>query len=590
MNISIEFNIKEIQTHVYNRFGHIYLIRGDYNKAVLYYEKAVQSSYNINDKHETLCNLILLHSQTGNFEEARELLIADEELVSRIPIPIFKITFLVAHQAFAFEFGDYESALNLLEEMHLVASKINHKYYIYLSRVLTADTYYYLNMLAKAEEFYELAFSYIDEENIHEKNQYAFMKALLMKKENFEMQDNASLASVESVLIEIYEYYRDNKFIYENAHAAFHLAEFYLKQGLLNSAVKYLAQCLKISKDKEYVSYLQREFMDSRIVFDFAIANNIEKDFVKSIINSVITKNESDWISESFKKRFESVLHSYYDISVFTFNRLEFMVRGKLIAESEWRKKKWKHVLLYLFLSSKEEITKDKIIDIFYPDTNVESVDNIFHQLVSKLRSLFKVEILHVNVNASDQNKKKSIPKNGNKTANPEIFTSLQLISYEDKVLKFNKDFTYYSDIDKFESVFKKSKSETNRLKKMEYAKKSIALYTGEFLEGIYEFWSEDTRSKAKADFISISEELIVLLFNLKLFNEVVHYSENLLIHEKINETAYLYCIKSMVELKKINNAKEKFSQMLKSYENELGEKPPQKTLNLLEKILITET
>ena len=150
---------------------------------------------NIIDKFETNCNLILLYSQSGKFEIASELIEPMREISEKIPIPIFKISFLLALQAFKFEFGEYEESINLLEEMNGIAAALNHKYYIYLGYSLIADTYYYLGRLSKCEEYYDMAFTYMNDENQLEKIQFSSLKAILLKKKNIN-------ASIETVLLE----------------------------------------------------------------------------------------------------------------------------------------------------------------------------------------------------------------------------------------------------------------------------------------------------------------------------------------------------------------------------------------------------
>ncbi len=581
LTICIENNIRKIQTDIFNLFGHIYLIKGEYKRAVSYYERVVKRSFSSDDKLETLSNLALISSQTGSFEKAAVFLEDAGELAERIPIPIFKIAFLLAKQAYCFEFGDYPGAITLLEEMHNIAIKINHHYYIYLSRVLIADAYYYLNSLAKAEEYYESAFSYIDDENKLERNQYAFMKALLLKKQGISMQTSAAIGSIEEVLLDVFRYYEDNGSNYNLNQAAFHLADFYMKRGMGSPAKKYLADCLNKAKDKEYLSYLQREYMDSREVFDFAIANNIEKEFVKHIAHSVIDKSGLHAAEHPLKNNRENQLRLYYDVSVITFGGPEIYVRGKLIDENEWKKKKWKLALLYLLLSSKQSLTKDRIIDAFYPDTSPDSADNIFHQLVSRLRGLLRVD----NILIAAGNGRESGHAKKNSKLNEGVLGPLHFLTYEDKTLKFSADFNIDIDLNRFEDYCKLSRSEKNHEKKIWYAKKAVELYKGEFLEGVYEPWSEDLRARLKRGFVSISEELISMLYAFNLHDEVIHFSDNLLSHDNLNEMAYLSGIRSLIKTEKLNSAREKYSLMLNRYADELGEKPPQKVLTQIEKL-----
>ncbi len=571
INACIENKIKDIQISVYNLYGHIYLIRGDYSKSAIFYERAATISDSKIQNFETYCNLVLLYSQTGKFEQAMSCLEIAQSIAEQIPIMFIENAYLLASQGLWFEFGDYEEAINLLNKMNSLAVRLNHKYYKYLSYSLLGDTYYYLNMLTKAEEYYELAFSFIDDDNKMETIVFSSMKAIHHKKTEIN-------ADIESVLQEALEFYNRNSLMYNKMQILYHLADYYYKSGEYMTSLHYLTECLKIASEKEYISFLQREVMDSKTMFDFALANNIKKDFVKSLISSVIEKSEAEWLSDAGRKRIEKETGNLNDITVNTFGRLEFIVRGKNVPESFWQKKKWKLIFLYLFLSPGYAVSKDKIIDIFYPDTGTESADNIFHQIISRFRSLLKIE------NETEIKKQVSI-KNKNtagqkKAQNIHLMPSL--IVYESKVISLNRDLKYKSDKEEFEKNYMLAKHSKKPNEKIRFAQNAADLYKGYFLDGIYETWSEDLRNSMHENFISLCEELVKLHYSQRNYNECVLYSDKLLQFDKLNETAYEFSIKAYKNAGKNASAGEKYSQMLKSYEREINEKPP---LDFLEKL-----
>ncbi|MCI0450435.1 MAG: hypothetical protein L0Y79_11755 [Chlorobi bacterium] len=549
---------KDIKLDIFNVYGHIYLIRGDYSKSISYYEQVAKKSEQIIQRYETLCNLILLYSQSGRFEKALNYLNDAREIADKISNPIFNITYLLSYQALKFEFGDYEESIKLLEEMNKIAVSINHKYYIYLSYSLIGDSYYYLNKLSKAEEHYDLAFKYINEESEFEKIQYSVMKAELLKKGEI-------VPEIENVLLEAYEYYNLHKLIYTKTQTAFQLADYYFRTSNPQTSLKYLSEAINTSNEKEYVSFLQRDFEDFRYLFDFSIANGIQKDFLKILIGSVLNKKNAEWISPESRKRFENLNGKVYDIQLKTFGKGEIFVRNRLIEESDWSKKKWKTIFIYLLLSPKKEMTKDKIIDLFFADTPMESAENIFHQIVSKFRGLIKIEPLF------NQIKKKAKQKKSK--SEPELIPPL--IAYEDKLLKVNSDFNFYIDSNEFENLYKICSIEKDTERRIHYTKEAITLYSGDFLEGNYETWAEELRVKFKNYFISMSEDLIIMLFDKKDYDEAVVCCEKLLKYDPLNLTAYENLITSYENLDKHNTARESYSKLIKNYEEEYGEKLP---------------
>jgi DNA-binding SARP family transcriptional activator len=342
--------------------------------------------------------------------------------------------------------------------------------------------------------------------------------------------------------------------------AAYHLADFYIKNGQLKSAKEYLSKSLQLANEKEYYSFIQREFLDSQRVMDFARANNIEKSFVKFIVSTLYNRHETDWISQEAKARIKNKISELYDVTVTTFGKLEFKVKNYVIPESSWPKKKWKLILLYLFLSQKKEVTKDKLIDVFYTDTPLTSAENIFHQIVSKFRNLIKFNSESGTESLIEKTSKENKPV---LTLHPSVFI------YEDKTLKLNKELNYNIDIENFEKYYKLFSAESISDIKLKYAEKALSVYKGEFLDGFYESWVEELRTGIQLKTIEMNEEVLKILDNSEKYEQASLYADNLLKADKLNEDAYYYSIKAYINLNKISMAKDKFNVMLKAYKDE---------------------
>lgn len=570
----------DVKQELFNLFGHIFLIRGDYSKSISYYERAIKNTEKIFGRYETICNLVLLYSQSGKFEKASEYLEESKSISENISIPIFRITYLLAGQAFKYEFGDYEESIRLLEEMNRIASEVNHKYYIFLSYSLIGDSYYSLNKMSKAEEYYDLAFRYLNENNELERIQFSVCKALLLIK-------TGENPEIEPVLLNAYQFYDERKITYSKIQISFHLADFYLKSGNYVKTMQYLKEVLMTSEEKEYNSFIQREICNFRELFDFAIANKLYISYIKLQNTAFLEKKDSEWISSECRKRLAKQNESMVDIQLNLLGKSEVRIRGRVVEDSSWSKKKWKYIFIYLMLEPGRSVTKDKLIDMFYPDTPVDSADNIFHQVISKFRNLIKITHNVLNSNNKDltENLKKS--KAPGKTKKSDSFSVIPaLINYEDKLLAISDDFTYYADSIEFEKLYRHLNSLKEPNLKLKFLKKAVDMYKGDFLEGNYDTWCEELRSKYRSYFVSMSEELIRILFNNKDHEEVLLYSENLLKFDKLNLSGYEYIIRSMIEINRPQIAKVRYSQLLKSYKREYDEVLPAKFSTRFEELI----
>jgi len=573
-------DIAALKMEIYNLYGHIYLIKGDYSKSISFYERVAKNSGKLSSKYETICNLVLLYSNSAKFDKAQKYLAEAEEISRKISIPIYRITYLLAKQALKFEFGDYEESIKLLEKMNSIALEINHKYYIFLSYSLIGDSYYSLNKLSKAEEYFDLAFRYLNENSEYEKIQFAVSKALLVKKTEL-------ITELEPVLLKAYKYYEEQKMIYSKIQVAFHLADYYKRTKNYAQALKYLKEVLSVSEEKEFVAYIQREIFNFRGLFDFAIANKLNNRFIKGLADSYLKKHRAVNISAECKSRLTDELDSAYDIKLNLYGKDEVKIRGKVVDDSDWSKKKWKYIFIYLMLSPQMKISKDKIIDMFYPDTSIESADNIFHQLISKFRNLIKFtnnDELHklLNGNSSEKSTKSKKSKAGD-----EIKIYPLLVNYEDKMLEVNSDFTFYIDSLEFEKLSRKIPPAASNDIKIQLLKEAIDIYKGDFMEGNYDTWCEELRTRYRTNFILMSEELLDLLYKAEDYNGVMQYAENLLRFDRLNIVCYEYIVNAMIKLDKPQIARLRYLQLQKFYKKEYDEALPVRLSDKFEKLML---
>jgi two-component SAPR family response regulator len=75
-----------------------------------------------------------------------------------------------------------------------------------------------------------------------------------------------------------------------------------------------------------------------------------------------------------------------------SFGRLEFRLRGKLIPEEKWVRKKSKLILAYLLAKPNALLTKDEIIDKFFQDVPLDNVDAVYHNTLSNMRTATRID------------------------------------------------------------------------------------------------------------------------------------------------------------------------------------------------------
>ncbi len=577
VKICSENELDSQMLNFYNLLGLINSHRGDIIKGIHYYELALLKEKYILSKMKLMNNIIPLYVWSGNYARAKELLEKAETMNSLFPSVILKRLLLRTKALFYFEFGDYETAIAALEELIRTDIKNNNNRFLFINYLFIGECYFFLNKPELAGRYYEIMLENIDPADSYQKLENDLHIAILKK------QTGAD-DSVEPALMNALNYFEDNSLVYARAQVEFHLADYYYKKGLKDTALKFLKDSLEVSAANQYVSYLEQLYPLYRYLFDFAVSNYVSRDFLKSVLQNIAAKEEFIWISAAFRKRLGETIDLLSDISFKAFGGADLSVRGKHVDEDRWVRKKSKLILAYLLLNQGAKFTKDKILGLFFGDLNSASAENVFHQAITNIRSALRFE---EDTGAEIRSKEKTKAKKPASKKEKEAAAGPEYILYEDKILRLNPDYVYKVDAVEFNAIYHKIKSaETSPEVKMSLGAKAMGSYKGELLAGNYDDWCEELRTNYANKFAELCEEMISLYKKMNKPDEIIEYAERLLQADRLHEEAYIDLIEAYVNSGKANMAKTKFSQMLKTYDEEYGEKPPRKVMDRIGQLL----
>jgi ATP/maltotriose-dependent transcriptional regulator MalT/DNA-binding SARP family transcriptional activator len=561
MAICKENNIEDLLTDIYNTFGNIYINNGEFIISTHYYELTLNKVTSLNKKFTVLGNLSILCSRSAKFDKAYEFYKKSKEILKIFKTPIFEMAIKLMEYTLAFESGDFDSAFALAKEINDSAINLNSVYHIHLSYTLLGESAYYLGDIQKSKSYYNLALESVDKENekdIYVLNLYQTVNKLSLN----------SGTELETELLNAYSYLGTEKANYDMTEAGFYLSVYYYKNGMTETAVKYLEKTITLAKEKEYYSFLLREYLHSKELFNFSLQNKIHRDTVKDVFNIISGICELGWINPKYRKMLNEKVDTLYNIRMNCFGGLEFIVNGKTVDDKKWIRKKRKLILCYLLLSNTRSLTKDKIIDVFFPDTPIDSMDNTFHQAVSNLRTALK-----------DESSEKKI-KGKTLKLEPDY------LLYEGKILRLNPDYNYISDVEMFDRLtLKASADENDTGTRIILLESAVELYKGDFLHEYYDPWVENFRDEYRNKFIKYSELLLSLLDKENNYQSLNKYSQKLLDIDKLNEKANYFMIKSLTNTGKKSKAKEFYDKMLSSFDEEIGEKPGQNFIKGIENL-----
>jgi ATP/maltotriose-dependent transcriptional regulator MalT len=261
------------ETAIYNLLGNIQLIKGNFRKSIPYYEKALNNNPDLFNKVETLCNLVLMNAQSGEYNNARNYFELLQDIVDKYPSKMFLFPFLMTKQAYLFESGDFDANIEVLEEINIISKQTNHKLYQYLSCRLLLDTYFYRNDLETAKYYLTQSEALVDTGNELEQIEIACIKADLY-------DPSFTNPKTKDALMRAYDYYKNNDYTYPLVQTSYKLALYYLKNGDEAKAMEYFKEAFVSAEANNYISYFIREFNRCPEHAEFCRIRNIHPEFM----------------------------------------------------------------------------------------------------------------------------------------------------------------------------------------------------------------------------------------------------------------------------------------------------------------------
>jgi DNA-binding SARP family transcriptional activator len=564
-----ERNEKEFKPEIYMLLGNLYQDLGEFEKSFFYRRRSIELSENIYQKMQVYSNLAGLEIHIGKYEEAYETLGEMKVLYDKYPFRSLRRFLTKTEANFYYECGDYETCIIKFEELIKIENSVNLTAFIWYNYLMEGLQLYYTDSQEYALQKFDIAESFINKRDYYAKLLINQGRALSHLRKN----SGSKSAVIEQNLTSIYEHYAHSGLRVFELQVSFYLASFYLRAGQFETAVSYLKKALDRTYEKDLISFLERELPFHRDLFDFAIIESINKPLALHICEKFLGRSLFPWISEKNRQRLRIETVKLTDIKLNPFGKTEVYLRGKLVADDKWIRKKSKILLAYLMSDPHKVHTKDEIMDIFFDDMPADKADAVYHSAIYNIRTALKIYDIK-----SDKPKRS---KDKTYDYNP------QYILYEDKTLRLNPDFYYTSDNIEFEKLYNKSMLPAlSNEEKISHSIKAIEIYKGDFLPGYYDSWCEELRVKYKNMYIALCEELIKLLEVEIRYEEVIKYSELLLKEDKLNDSTHISIINANAKLGNIKMAKSRFEIMFKIYNEEFGEKPQPKTLAKINSIL----
>ncbi|MFY9572606.1 MAG: BTAD domain-containing putative transcriptional regulator, partial [Blastocatellia bacterium] len=354
------------------------------------------------------------------------------------------------------------------------------------------------------------------------------------------------------------------------AAALFLLAHAEMASGRSKNATTQLVEALRTSREFGFAHLVKSEASRNPSIFQLAIAQGIETEYLKSLgieedetrerdagmaaaaLQSPLASAVSD-LDPSGPRAVGSLVSAVERQVDLTINMLGavqvFREQGRKLAPDAWTLSRALKILCFIASRQNHRATKDAVVETFWPDTRVQDIDKNFWPTISYIRRAL--------------NSNQSIKKN--------------FIRYRESAYYFNPEFNYSLDTEEFERLIALAH---NRRREGDIegftaaARQAVELYRGEFLEEIYDNWVEDQRTYYQNVFFTTLKELADHHHRAQQYEQSIAYCRMILNRDAYREDIHRQLMDSYTRLGNRAAVREQYEALKSLLREELGVDP----------------
>ena len=222
--------------------------------------------------------------------------------------------------------------------------------------------------------------------------------------------------------------------------------------------------------------------------------------------------------------------------------------------------KQRKSLLAYLLLNAHRKVSRDELMDAFWPDHTRESARNSLHVAISNLRKLLK--------QADNQH---------------------EYIRYQNEAYQLNPQLCLETDVRQFLESWKLGRQYENLQKKseaLEAYRAASRMYGGEFLEeNLYDRWADDERSHIREKYMFVLDRISAYHSNNGTPHIALEYCQKILQYDNCREDIHRRSMRCYYRIGKREQAIRQYINCQKILEAELKVPPTLETQKLFERI-----
>jgi len=218
--------------------------------------------------------------------------------------------------------------------------------------------------------------------------------------------------------------------------------------------------------------------------------------------------------------------------------------------------KRAKHLVSFLLHHHKKSISREKLIEIFWPYHAHHAAKNNLNVTIHGIRKVFQ-----------------------------RLLPDVPILTLENDCYQFSPNIIIQTDCDQIEQFHRNARAIVNNLDQKNATKELkgiISLYQGDFLESMYEPWMEKRRENYREIYLYSLNQLSQLYFEIGQYLEAIKYNKLMLEKDNCMEDIHRKLMLCYHKLGRQSKVIRQFQKCQKVLQQELEMVPSKKTIALL--------
>jgi ATP/maltotriose-dependent transcriptional regulator MalT/two-component SAPR family response regulator len=347
-------------------------------------------------------------------------------------------------------------------------------------------------------------------------------------------------------LLPAIEYFRGRGQYYYEAQACLELATCELELGNEPQVFAQLRRALDLAARYDYDYWLRQEIAHRPALFASDVAQDMLPSDLRGQPVPVVVAQPARTVALTPA--------SLVDLTVNMLGPVEiFRDPTRLFAADAWTTRRARDILCYIVSRRHQRAPKDTIIETFWAEDNVATIEKNFHPTISHIRKALN----------SNQPLKQNF------------------IIYRDGDYQLNSEFSYCIDTLTFERLISDGESarrERDYDRCIDCYEQAVAVYRGEFMQGTYEPWVDEQRSYYREQYLRMLESLAAVAEKKQEWPRTMDLAQRILREDQFREDIHCMLMRTHAALGNRVAVKEQYEALHELLQKELGVEPAAQT------------